>query len=100
MTDTEAHHALDPSPVVPRAVEEDDLARRWELRHVTLQVDLRLLAVRGCGQRHVPVNSRTCKCGDPADHAALARCVPAFEDHDDACSFGLDPSLQADKLDL
>jgi hypothetical protein len=29
-----------------------------------------------------------------------ARCVPAFEDHDDACSFGLDPGLQADKLDL
>jgi len=31
---------------------------------------------------------------------ALARCVPAFEDYDNARSFGLDPGLQADKLYL
>ena len=42
----------------------------------------------------------TCAFGDPADHAALARCVAALEDYDDACFFSLDPGLQTDKLDL
>src|SRR6266516_1624045 len=96
----EAHHPLDPGPVVPRAVEEDDFARCRELRDVALDVDLGLLAVGGCGQCHVPVDARARAGGDPADHAALARRVAALEDHDDACPLGFDPGLQAGKLDL
>ena len=34
----EAHHPLDTGPVVPRAVEEDDLARRRKVRDVTRDV--------------------------------------------------------------
>ena len=44
-----AHHPVDSGHIVPRAVEEDDLARRREMRDVALDVDLRLLAVRGGG---------------------------------------------------
>src|SRR4029078_10907857 len=40
-----AHHPLDPGPVVPRAVEEDDLARCWELREIALDIDLALLTI-------------------------------------------------------
>src|SRR5271169_2647074 len=39
----EAHHLLDSGPVVPRTVEEDDLARRREMRDVALDVNLSLL---------------------------------------------------------
>src|SRR6516162_7626419 len=70
------------------------------MRDVALGVNLRLLAVRGRGQCHVPVDARTRAGGDPADHAALACRVPALEDHDDACRGSLDPSLQTGKLDL
>src|SRR5215471_11842408 len=96
----EAHNPLDSGPVVPRAVEEDDLACRREMCDVALRVDLRLLAVGGRGQCHVPVDARARAGGDPADHAPLAGRVPALEDHDDACPRGLDPSLQTGKLDL
>src|SRR3954462_15302502 len=73
----ESHHSLDPRPIIPRAVEENDLACRRELRHVTLEIYLRLLAVRGCGQCHVPVDAWACAGSNPADYATLARCVPA-----------------------
>lgn len=46
---TEAHHSLDPGPVVPRAIEEDDLPRRREMRDIALEEDLGFLAVGGCG---------------------------------------------------
>src|SRR6516225_1364346 len=55
---TEAHYSLDPSPIVPRAVEEDDLACCWELRDVALQIDLGLLTVGGGRQGHVPEDAR------------------------------------------
>ena len=41
-----------PSAVVPAPVEDHDLARGREVRHVALHVHLALLAVRGRGQRH------------------------------------------------
>src|SRR5712671_6777599 len=96
----EAHYSLDPGPVVPRAVKENDLARCWKVREIALHVDLGFLAVGGRGQCHVPVDARARASGDPANDAALARRVPALEDHDDASPLGSDPGLQAGKLDL
>jgi hypothetical protein len=48
----------------------------------------------------VPVDAWARAGGYSADHPALARRVPALEDHDDACARVFDPSLQAGKLDL
>ena len=47
----EAHHVFDAGPVVPAAVEDHDLAGRGKVLDVALHVELRLLAVRGRGQR-------------------------------------------------
>ena len=80
----EAHYSLDPGPIVPRAVEEDDLARRRELRDVALDVDLALLAVGGGRQGHVPEDARARAFGDQADHTTLTCRVPALENHNDA----------------
>src|SRR3974390_2382133 len=41
----EAHQPLDPGPLGQRGVEEDDPARRREMRDVALRIDLRLFAV-------------------------------------------------------
>ena len=90
----EAHYSLDPGPIVPRAVEEDDLARRWKLRHVALDVDLGLLAVGGGRQGHVPEDARARACGNSADHTTLTRRVPALENHNDARPLVFDPTLQ------
>src|SRR6516162_6013253 len=62
----EAHHPLNTGPVVPRTVEENDLARRREMRDVALDVNLRLLTVGGGRQCHVPVDARARAGGDPA----------------------------------
>jgi hypothetical protein len=90
----EAHYSLDPSPIVPRAVEEDDLARCWEMRDVALDIDLGFLAVGGGRQGHVPEDTRARACGDSADHTPLTRGVPALENHNDARPLVFDPSLQ------
>src|SRR5262249_11862786 len=97
---TEAHHPLNSGPIVPRTVEEDDLARGREMRDAALAADRVLLAVGGRGYWHVPVDARARAGSDPADHAALTCRVPALEDHNDACPRGLDPCLQTGKLDL
>ena len=96
----EAHHALDAGAVVPGAVEQDDLARGGKAGHVALDVELALLAVRGCRQRHVLEHARAAALGDPLDHAALAGRVAALEDHDHPRPLGHRPGLQPGQLDL
>ena len=53
-----AHHPLDPSSIIPRAVKQDNLACRGEMRDVALDEDLRLLTFGGSGQCHMPVDPR------------------------------------------
>ena len=70
-----------------------------KLGYVALDVELALLAVRGCRQRHVLEHARAAALGDPLDHAALAGRVAALEDHDHAGALG-HPGLQPRQLDL
>jgi hypothetical protein len=53
-----AHHAFDARAVVPRAVEDHDLAGRGKVRDVALHEDLRLLAVAGGRKRRDPEDPR------------------------------------------
>src|SRR4029434_8739213 len=84
--------------IVRGAVEQDNLARRREMRDIALDVNLRLLTVGGRRQCHVPVDARARAGGNSADHAALARRVAALENHDDTRTLGLNPSLPADEV--
>src|SRR5689334_880156 len=79
----EAHHALDARAVVPRAVEEDDLARRWKMLDVALKVPLPALAFRRLFQCHHARAAWIQMLHEAFDGAALARRIAPFEkDHD------------------
>ena len=90
------HHAA----VVPAAVEQGDLAGRRQVRHVALEVPLRLFPVRGRGQGDHAADARVEPLGDALDHAALAGGVATLEDHHDLLLFVLHPVLQLDQLAL
>ena len=70
------------------------------MRDVALDVELAPLALGRRRQGDVPEDARAHPLGDPADHAALAGGVAAFEHHNDPGAGRLDPGLQADELDL
>jgi hypothetical protein len=96
----EAHHPLHACPVVPRAVEHDDLARRGQMRHVTLEVPLGPLPLARLGQCHDRRPARVQVLGEALDRAALAGRVAALEDDHDPLPGGLHPVLQLHQLDL
>ena len=89
-----AHHIFHASAVVPTAVEYHDLTRGREMRHVTLHIHLRFLAVGRRRQRHKSKDPRADPLGERPDGAALARGVAALEDDDDAQPLLLDPILE------
>src|SRR5581483_6493137 len=75
----EAHHVFHPGAVVPTAIEDNHFTRRGEMRHESLHVHLRLLAVRRSGQRNNAKNPWADPLGDGADRAALARAIAPLE---------------------
>src|SRR5262245_60191109 len=96
----EAHHALDPGAVVPAAVEEHDLARGREVRHIALEIPLGALAVVGGGQGGDATHARIEALGDALDDAALACGVaPLEQDHEPVPGVD-DPVLELHQLAL
>ena len=96
----EPHHVLDAGAVVPASIEDHDLARRGEVRHVALDVHLRLLAVGRRRQRDDPEHARADALGERADRPALAGGVASLEDDDHAEALVLDPFLELAQLGL
>ena len=96
----EAHHALHAGAVVPTAVEDHDFAGSRKVLHVTLQVHLRLFAVRRSRQRDESEDARAHAFGDRLDGPALAGRVAPLEDHDHPQSLELHPLLQAAEFGL
>jgi hypothetical protein len=96
----EIHDALNAGPVVPAAVEDDDLARGGELLDVALGEQLRLLALRRRGERDDAKDARADPLGDCLDRSALALGVTSLKDDDDARAVVLNPVLQVAQLDL
>ncbi|KAF0209262.1 MAG: hypothetical protein FD172_3338 [Methylocystaceae bacterium] len=94
------HDIFDASPIVPAAIENHDFARRGEQRHITLQIQLRLLSIGGRRQRHHPEDAVAHSFGDRLDDAALAGGVAPLEDDDHTLARRLDPILQGAKLHL
>ena len=62
--------------------------------HVTLEVDLCLLAAGRGGQGDEAEDARADAFGEGFDGAALAGGIAAFKDDDDAQAFVLDPPLE------
>ena len=96
----EAHHPLDPRPVVPGTIEQDDLAGCGKVADVALDIELALLAVGRRRQCHVAEHAWAAALHDPLDHASLARRVAAFEHDDDPGTLRHGPGLEARQLDL
>jgi hypothetical protein len=96
----EAHDVLDTGAVVPAAVEQHDLPGRGQMLDVPLEVPLGALALGRLGQRHDPRDARVEVLRDPFDRAALARRVPALEDHHEPGALGPHPLLQLHQLRL
>jgi hypothetical protein len=96
----EAHHALDARAVVPAAIEEDDLAGGRQVRHISLEIPLRALALARRRQRHDAADARIEALRDPLDDAALAGGVAPFEDDDDLELPVDHPVLQLHQLPL
>ena len=96
----EAHHPLDAGAVVPRAVEEHDLAAGGQVGDVALEVPLGLLALGRGGERDGADDAGVEALGDALDDAALAGAVAALEDDDDLLAVVDDPVLEADELGL
>jgi hypothetical protein len=96
----EAHHPLDARAVVPAAVEQHDLPGSGEVLGVALEVPLRALALRRCGQRDDAADPRVEVLRDAFDGAALARGVAALEHHDEPGAAGAHPLLHLHQLAL
>ena len=96
----EAEHVLDAGAVVPAAVEQDELAARRQVLDVALEVPLLALAFGRTRQRDDAGDARVEVLGDALDRAALARGVPALEDHHDAASRRARPLLNLHELRL
>ena len=71
----EAHHDFNAGAVVPAAVEDNDLACRREVLHVSLHVHLRLFSIRRRRAARPAEHARTHPLGDGPDGASLAGAV-------------------------
>src|SRR5207248_7283714 len=96
----EPHHPLDARPVVPAAVEQDDLTAGGEIGDVALEVPLGLLLLGGGGEGGDTTRAGAEVLGDALDHAALAGRVAAFEDDEYPLLLLPDPLLELHQLDL
>ena len=96
----EAHDPLDAGAVIPTAVEENDLARRREVRDIALEIPLRpLTAVRRRQSGHA-ADARVHPLGNAFYDSAFAGCIAAFENDDDLFSGFDDPVLELHQLAL
>ena len=96
----EAHHPFDPGAVVPRPVEQHDLAGGRQVGDVALEVPLRPLPLGRRGQGDDAGDAGVQVLRDALDRPALAGRVAALEDDDDALPRRAHPLLELDELAL
>ena len=97
---TEAEHRLHHRPVVPAAVEENDLAAPGELCDIPLEEPLGALLLGGFAQCHHPVAFFVHVTGDPPDGAPFTGSIPAFENDNHALSGLFQRFLHLDQFRL
>ena len=89
-----------PARLYQPPVEEDDLARRWQMRDVPLEVPLRLFPARRLGQCGHAADAGIEPRDDAGDGAALAGGVAALEDDHHLPAMFDHPFLELGQLDL
>ena len=97
---TEAHNPLNACPVVPAAVEENDLAACGEMRDISLKIPLPPFPLGGRAQGDDTILPRVHSMGDALYHAAFSCGIAPLENHNDLELFGVDPLLQFHKFAL
>ncbi len=95
-----AHHPLHPGAVVPTAVEQHEFGGRRQIRHIALEVPLRLISGGGFVQRHHAGIARREVLDDALNGAILARAVAPFEQDENAVALGNEVLLELHQLDL
>src|SRR5439155_6563955 len=96
----EPHHPFHAGPVVPAAVEQNDLAALGKVGDVALEVPLGLLALVRRRQGGQAARPGAEVVADALDDAALAGGVAALEHDGHPLLLLPDPFLQLDELDL
>src|SRR5215831_1268583 len=93
-----AHHALDPCAIVPAAVEDRDFSPSRQVRQVSLDIHLRLLALGRSRKCNNAEYARANPGGDSLDRTALASAIPSLENDADLLTLSSNPFLKLDKL--
>src|SRR5665213_2976956 len=95
-----AEHALNACAVVPRPVEQHELASGGQAFDITLEVPLSTLALIRLLQGHRRCPSRIEMLGEALDRPAFACGVSPFEENHKALASVFDPILELQELDL
>src|SRR6516164_8993136 len=96
----ETHHPFDARPVVPTAIEQDQLLRRWQIRDIALKVPGGAILVGRLAERHDPRLARAEMLDDAFDRAVLPARIPALEYDQHPVPMLNDVALNLDELDL
>ena len=75
------HYLFDAGTVVPGAVEQDDVARRRQMRHIALEIPLTSFDLRRFAERHRLRPARVEMGHEALDGGPLAGRIAAFEQH-------------------
>src|SRR6185295_1839164 len=76
----ETHHRLDAGAVVPRAVEQHELAAGRQVRREALKIPRRPIAIGRFAERHDARLARAQVGSDSLDRAVLARAIAPLND--------------------
>jgi hypothetical protein len=95
-----AHQSLNPSAIIPAAVEQNDLTGARKLRDVALETPLGTLPLGRRCQYHRSTDARVKRSSHSPDRAAPARCIAALKQHDDFEFFAQHTVLELHELVL
>src|SRR5260370_24718550 len=87
----EAHDVFHSCPVVPTAVEQDDLTGGGQMGDVALEVPLRSFRVGGLAKGDDTAATGVQRLGNALDGSAFSGGVTALEQHDEFFARRLDP---------
>ena len=94
------HYPFDASAIVPTAIENHDFSRGRKVLQISLNVHLRLFALRRSGHGNNAKNAWADSLCDGLDNTAFAGAIASLEDNTDLLAVALHPFLELDKLNV
>jgi hypothetical protein len=95
-----SEYLLDARPVVPGAIERDELAGCWEMRDISLEIPLPTLGLARFWQSDVAGGARVHVLAEREDRAAFAGSITPLKQAYDTIAGVLKPVLHLDELNL